>query len=606
MKEQFSQGVVAHTTHVTDVTDVTPNKNMHLAAVPSTVTAKADVTLPSEEQRPCYRCYHEPFRINGKCFDAGLYLYDCADASRGKRSCDQWLCAPLEIIAMASDTGQSYSKLLRFVDVEGNNREFLLPMKMLKGQAEELKGVFLDMGLSLDLRHFNLLRDYINRTTPKRRVKLAQKTGWADEHCFLLPNLVIGDADHVLASNPYGGADYGVDGTMQDWQKDVAAYAKDNTWLVVAIGSALAGPLLSKLELSNGGFHVYGDSSIGKSTISRVACSVWGSPDKFIKTWRATANGQEGVAASRNDTLLVLDEIGESEPTEVGKIIYQLGNGQGKIRADKLGGMRPVQTWCLMLLSNGEHPIEAVLQLARQQIKAGQQVRLTSIAAQRLHGCFDTLHEFEKGAELSDHLNEACNKHYGMLGPEFIRKLVQQNSDQLKQEFTDVLRQFDALNGQAGRIAKRFAVVAYAAELAVGWQLLPWEKGHAIKLCQQLYQEWQSTQPDGSHEDEAIIIELVDYITRYGDTRFSALNDIDHRANPRSGYYEFDNDNDTCIYYVVSTGLKDIFPGKDIKRVVKALRQAGLYYETGKNEAAFVKRIHGQPTKVHALRLPEI
>jgi putative DNA primase/helicase len=588
---------------VTGVTSVTSNGNSRLAAVSSSTPAKVGVTLPAEDQRPCYRCYNESFRVNGKRYEAGLYFHDSPEDNRSKQSRDQWLCAPLEVVAMASDSGTTFSKLLNFIDVEDNNREFLLPMQMLKGQAEELKGEFLDMGLSLELRRFNLLRDYINKAKPKRRVKLAQKTGWADENSFLLPNVVIGTADYMLASNPYSGADYGVDGTMQDWQKDVAAYARDNTWLVVAIGSALAGPLLSKLELSNGGFHVYGDSSIGKSTISRVACSVWGAPDKFIKTWRATANGQEGVAASRNDTLLVLDEIGESESTEVGKIIYQLGNGQGKIRADKLGGMRPVQTWRLMLLSNGEHPIEAVLQLARQQIKAGQQVRLTSIAAQRLHGCFDTLHEFEKGAQFSDHLNQACSKCYGHLGTAFLRRLVQQDTSELKKDFSEVLVQFDSIHGQAGRIAKRFAVVAFAAELAVKWQLLPWQEGHAIQLCQQLYIEWQSTQPIGSHEDEAIVTDFVDYITRYSDTRFSALNDIEHRASPRSGYFEFINNK--CVYYVVSAGLKDMFPGKDVKRVVKALREAGLYYETGKQEAAFVKRIHSKPTKVHALCLPE-
>lgn len=587
---------------VTGVTDVTLIKNSHLAVVHDSAAAHAGVTLPDAEQRPCYCCYHEPFRVNGKSFDAGLYFHDVADEGRGKRSSDQWLCAPLDIVAMASDTGQSYSKLIRFVNVEDNPREFLLPMQMLKGQAEELKGAFLDMGLSLDLRRFNLLRDYINRTKPNRRVKLAQKTGWADEQCFLLPNVVIGDVDYVLAANPHGGADYGMAGTLQEWQQHVAAYAQQNCWLVVAIGAGLAGPLLSLLELGNGGFHVYGDSSIGKSTISRVACSVWGAPEKFIKTWRATANGQEGVAASRNDTLLVLDEIGESDPAEVGRIIYQLGNGQGKIRADKLGGLRPVQTWRLMLLSNGEHPIDAVMQLARQQMKAGQQVRLTSIAAQRQYGCFDALHQFSKGAEMADYLNQACNKYHGMLGPAFIRKLVQQNNAELKQGFADVLRQFDALQGQAGRIAKRFAVVAYAAELAARWQLLPWETDHATHLCLELYQEWQSTQPCGSHEDEVIITELVDYVTRYGDSRFSALNDPEHRANPRSGYYEFINEE--CVYYVLSSGLKDICPGKDSKRIVKALRQAELYVQTGTKEAAMVKRIHGQLMKVHALRLP--
>lgn len=183
-----------------------------------------------------------------------------------------------------------------------------------------------------------------------------------------------------------------------------------------------------------------------------------------------------------------------------------------------------------------------------------------------------------------------------------MRRLVQQNAGELKQDFANVLSQFHSLHGQGGRIAKRFAVIAFAAELAIRWQLLPWPQQHAITLCQQLHTEWQKNQPTGSHEDEAIFTDFADYITRYGDSRFSALLDEEHRANPRSGYYEFINSK--CVYYIVSAGLKDMFPGKDTKRVVKALRQAGLYYETGANEAASVKRIHGKSTKVHALLLP--
>ncbi|WP_351125158.1 hypothetical protein, partial [Shewanella sp. T24-MNA-CIBAN-0130] len=59
---------------VTGVTDVTFNGNSHLAAVTSSTLAKAGVTLPSEEQRPCYRCYNESFRVSGKRYDAGLYF----------------------------------------------------------------------------------------------------------------------------------------------------------------------------------------------------------------------------------------------------------------------------------------------------------------------------------------------------------------------------------------------------------------------------------------------------------------------------------------------------------------------------------------------------
>jgi putative DNA primase/helicase len=585
-----------------DVPGVTTSKTARLTAVAGAVAPTSNVTFPADAQRPCYRCYDTVFTYDGKHFKPGLYFHASRDDQRFKQDCDMWLCGPLQVIASASAEGYGYSKLLQFVDAYEQQREFLLPMQMLKGQAEELKGAFLDMGLELDLKRFSLLRDYINTTKSIRQVALAQKTGWADERSFLLPNVAIGDDKYLLAANPYGVSDYGCAGRMQDWLQEVAKFAEGNIWLVVAIGSALAGPLISKLELSNGGFHVYGDSSIGKSTISRVACSVWGSPARFMKTWRATANGLEGVAASRNDTLLVLDEIGEADPNEIGKIIYQLGNGQGKSRADKFGGARPVQTWRLMLLSNGEHPIEAILQQARQQLKAGQEVRLTSISAERRFGCFDTLHQFSSGGVLADYLNQACEANYGHLGIAFVRMLVEEPPADLKKDFQLILQNFTAPSGQLGRIAKRFALIAFSAELAIKWQLLPWPQGHALLLCQQLFDEWLKTQPLGSHEDEAIVNDFVDYIARYKDSRFSELYDKEQRVLARTGYFEYKNDR--LAYYISSAGMKDIFPGKDIKRVVKALQAAGCYVVRGKNESPVNKRIHGENKKVHVLQLP--
>ena len=45
----------------------------------------------------------------------------------------------------------------------------------------------------------------------------------------------------------------------------------------------------------------------------------------------------EGAAALFNDGLLVLDEISECNPHDVGAIIYALGNGRGKQRAGRTG-----------------------------------------------------------------------------------------------------------------------------------------------------------------------------------------------------------------------------------------------------------------------------
>ena len=100
-------------------------------------------------------------------------------------------------------------------------------------------------------------------------------------------------------------------------------------------GRGLAGWHLA-IPGEGGGFHFFGPSSRGKTTIQRAAASVWGrgSADPgFIRSWRATANAQEAAAAQVTDTLLALDEIGVADSRDAAAAIYQLAAGVGKRRS---------------------------------------------------------------------------------------------------------------------------------------------------------------------------------------------------------------------------------------------------------------------------------
>ena len=72
---------------------------------------------------------------------------------------------------------------------------------------------------------------------------------------------------------------------------------------------AFAGPLLHMLDHESGGFHLYGDSSGGKTTHLQVAASIYGGP-RLVRSWRSTDNALESIAAAHSDGLLVLGEIG--------------------------------------------------------------------------------------------------------------------------------------------------------------------------------------------------------------------------------------------------------------------------------------------------------
>src|SRR5205814_2019805 len=127
------------------------------------------------------------------------------------------------------------------------------------------------------------------------------------------------------------------------------------------------------------GFHLVGGSSIGKTTALLVAGSVCGGGGigGYLRSWRATSNGLEGVAAAHCDSLLCLDEMGQVNSHEAGASAYMLANGVGKARANRNGESKPASEWRTIFLSTGELSLaDKIIEDGRnRQVAAGQQVR---------------------------------------------------------------------------------------------------------------------------------------------------------------------------------------------------------------------------------------
>ena len=148
------------------------------------------------------------------------------------------------------------------------------------------------------------------------------------------------------------------------------------------------------------GLHLRGGSSIGKSTALFVAGSVWGgSPlNGYVRQWRATDNGLEGVAVAHCDTLLCLDELSQIDARAAGAVAYMLANGAGKARASRSGESRAPMHWRSLFLSSGEISLADKLAEDGRNISlaAGQQVRVIDIPADAGagYGLFEHLHGF--------------------------------------------------------------------------------------------------------------------------------------------------------------------------------------------------------------------
>ena len=160
----------------------------------------------------------------------------------------------------------------------------------------------------------------------------------------------------------------------------MASLAPGNSRLVLALSAAFAAALIGRCDAESGGIHFRGPSSTGKSTALIMAASVWGGGDggEYVRSWRATSNGLEGVALAHCDALLCLDEISEVGPREAGEISYMLGNGSGKSRSTREGLAKPPSRWRLLFLSSGEVSLaDKIAEEGRsRRVTAGQSFRL--------------------------------------------------------------------------------------------------------------------------------------------------------------------------------------------------------------------------------------
>lgn len=578
-----------------------------------TPEASPDSPIPSAEQRPRYVVFDDQVEQAGVKYRAGVWYFGIKSQNSGPPQLfHQWICSPLHIDAATADqAGGNVGRLLRFRGLSAQWRELAIPMELLKGDCADVRGELMSLGLETSLAARALLTEYLLRPAPKRRVRCVPQVGWASPDCFVLPDEVIAadQADVILQSSELAEPVYAQSGTLAEWQDSIGRMAKANPMMQLAIAVALAGPLLERVGGESGGPHYVGDSSCGKTTLIDAGRSVWGGAP-FRRSWRTTANGLEGAACLFNDTVLVLDEIQEADPREVGSIVYSLGNGVGKQRASRTGRARTPMRWKNSILSSGERSVGSVMREAGQQIKAGQTVRLLDIPVKRKHGAWDCLHEFSDGSTFADAIKAMAGRYYGTAGRAFLAQLVKPGQD-----FTEAYETLKALpvfspdqaEGQVRRAGARFALFALAGELAIEYGVTPWEKGAAIEAALIAFDAWRVGRSSGNSERHQVLQALAAFLDRHGDSRFSALNESRDQAHVmrinRAGWFEHCEELGR-IYLFTGDGLQEALTKFDWNGAMEVLHQAEVIPDmsldaNGKRRYSARKYIEGRRMRVY-------
>ena len=148
------------------------------------------------------------------------------------------------------------------------------------------------------------------------------------------------------------------EGTQEAWLK-AAETVRAGSISRATLAGSFASPLLHWLKHRVFLTHVWHDSRGGKTATLKLALSVWGDPVKLLTSYHATAVGLERSCAAMMHLPLGLDELqalAEKRMT-VESIVYSLGNGFGKLRGAKNGGLQKTLQWRNIILSTGEMPL---------------------------------------------------------------------------------------------------------------------------------------------------------------------------------------------------------------------------------------------------------
>lgn len=549
----------------------------------------------------------DPMKIRIESREDGVFLVTPkADKETGEIiNHEQWLSNAIKRITKGvNDLGHEY-----LIIEWGNNNVQAIPTGDI-GEREgwrTLKNAGLFVTTKSGLRQS--FSDWLLRQPFKENWSITNKSGW-HKGAYIMPDgSIIGTPEQPIFFNGQSAAAtaYQTSGTVESWRNGVARLADGNSFMMIAIGAALAAPMTSIIGADSFGLHLYAQSTAGKTTAADMAVSLYGEPDLQRLTWYGTEYGMTNEAVAHNDGLLYLDEVGQgADPKHVYKSAYTLFNGKGKIQGAKEGGNRQVQNWKTVAISTGEKDIETFLSMAGIKVNAGQLVRLLNIPMERateLHGC-------ETGKAHADLIKVNCRDSYGAAGRYWIEYLSS-HKDEAKEAYRAAQQRWSKLipssyGEQVHRASDRFATLE--AALIMGREITGWSEQDCRDVVQTIFNVWVAEFGTGNKEYEQIKEQAEAFLNAHGLSRFAPI-PYDVRDLPirdLAGYRKKgSNEDDPIIFYTFPSAFeKEIAAGFNYKQFAEALKMAGMLTPptSGRGYQRKSPRIDGRQFNVYVLQ----
>ncbi|MDL2318489.1 DUF927 domain-containing protein [Eubacteriales bacterium OttesenSCG-928-A19] len=222
-------------------------------------------------------------------------------------------------------------------------------------------------------------------------------------------------------------------GSFEEWLRVMLPVRKAGGLPKLVLASSFAAPIVGILNGLPFFLHMWGETESGKTVTLMTAASVWGDPNlgRLVRSFSSTGVGMELLASFLHNIPVCLDELQAAKVRDgnFDGTIYMLGEGQGKTRGNADGGMRKLNRWRTIILSNGEQPITT----SRSGGGAKNRVLEAEVTGARL---------FEDPRDVA----ETVKMNYGHAGQLYTSALKRIGKKGLKEAYTQAVQDIQAVS----------------------------------------------------------------------------------------------------------------------------------------------------------------
>jgi uncharacterized protein (DUF927 family) len=377
--------------------------------------------------------------------------------------------------------------------------------------------------------------------------------GWHGSNLFMWGNQLI-EKSHIWMEDPpliFSGKDAGEEqvakalylhGTFEEWST-VLELIQNYPRVIFGLYASLAPPLIKILKAPNFVVNWSYITSAGKTSLLRLAASVWGNPDEksaasLIKSWDTTRIGLERTATLLNDLPIFLDDTKQVPSSELlSSTIYKISAGIGRIRGSPKG-TQVMGTWNSILLTNGEYPINS------NSSDGGAFVRTIEMWGNPWEESNRYI------AKLIDTIWTTISRNYGHLGPIFIQILMKLEPQwkELKNIYEKSITKFLAIETNSPaefRMAAYFALLDVTAALADAHFKFPWS---GEKVLEKLWKQVAKDTAYAADKAQEFLVQTLEW-AHIHESEFYERARLDSKGNPIPpvngwlGSWERDNKN---------------------------------------------------------------